>query len=336
MLAYAYQTLREEHIEKVEAESFENIQNLFATILILGISRQVKYGLHRDYILEADSLSSPRGKIDFSSSNKQQTMRKKRLFCHYDTFSEDILLNRVLKTSIFLLLRHGEIKKENRQKLRKLCVYFNGVSEINPFTINWSAINYHRNNVDYKMIINICYLLIKELLQTEDTGQFQLRSFLDDQAMHRLYEKFIRAYYEKEHPKYKVTSSQISWNISQYNKNSKLPKMQSDIMLSFGDKTLIIDTKYYGKALVNSQYGDNTTFISGHLYQIFSYVKNHDTTNSGNVSGLLLYAKSTSDEPFDEINIMGENKIGLKSLDLSSDWKEIKSQLDAIPEKFLI
>lgn len=37
---------------------------------------------------------------------------------------------------------------------------------------------------------------------------------------------------------------------------------------------------------------DKTTLHSGNVYQIFTYVKNQDTANTGNVSGMLLYAKT--------------------------------------------
>jgi len=56
-----------------------------------------------------------------------------------------------------------------------------------------------------------------------------------------------------------------------------------------------------------------------------------DTTNSGNVSGLLLYAKTEEEvfpdgEPF----VIGGNSIGAKTLDLNKEFKEISAQLDRI------
>ena len=107
-----------------------------------------------------------------------------------------------------------------------------------------------------------------------------------------------------------------------------LPVMQSDIMLKQGDRTLVIDAKYYAHT-TQKQY-DVNTLHSGNLYQIFTYVKNLDTGNTGNVSGMLLYAKT------DELVLpnnnykMGGNAISVKTLDLDCDFAEIRKQLDDI------
>ena len=104
--------------------------------------------------------------------------------------------------------------------------------------------------------------------------------------------------------------------------------MQSDIILEKGDKSLVIDAKYYSHT-TQKQYNVNTLH-SSNLYQIFTYVKNLDTENTGNISGMLLYAKT------DEIVLpnnsykMSGNIISVKTLDLDCDFLEIRKQLDDI------
>ena len=77
-----------------------------------------------------------------------------------------------------------------------------------------------------------------------------------------------------------------------------------------------------------------TALHSGNLYQIFTYVKNLDTSNSGSVAGMLLYAKT------DEIVLpnndykMGGNQISVKTLDLDCEFAEIKRQLDDIVQGY--
>jgi 5-methylcytosine-specific restriction enzyme subunit McrC len=66
------------------------------------------------------------------------------------------------------------------------------------------------------------------------------------------------------------------------------------------------------------------------MYQIFTYVKNKDVSNSGNVSGVLLYAKTDEEIVPDNDYIMSGNRIGVKTLDLNSDFIEIAGQLDSI------
>ncbi|MHC1745528.1 MAG: 5-methylcytosine-specific restriction endonuclease system specificity protein McrC [Negativicutes bacterium] len=329
MLSYAYQTLNEAGYKSIQSENFKNIQDLMAAILIKGVSNQIKRGLHRDYVDQTETIGNLRGKINITNSVKQQTMLLHRMVCHYDLFSEDTLLNQILKITMLLLLRSGDVKQDNRKALRKLLLFFENVSGIDPFNVNWSACRYHRNNASYKMLINICWLVIKGLLMTTENGEYKLTQFLDDQQMHRLYEKFVLGYFKREYPQYSISASYIDWNVDD-GIIDFLPVMKSDITLTNGSKTLIIDTKYYSHAMQTNMIFDSRSIISGNLYQIYTYVKNKDRTGSGNVSGILLYAKTDEDITPDHDYLMGGNRISVKTLDLSNDWSEIENQLASI------
>ena len=63
------------------------------------------------------------------------------------------------------------------------------------------------------MLISVCYLVIKGLLQTQSDGSTKFMDFFDEQRMCRLYEKFILEYYRKEHPEIKAAASQIAWQL---------------------------------------------------------------------------------------------------------------------------
>ena len=330
MLSYAYLTLRETGFDNVAAEDFENIHDLFAAILVRGVSNQIKRGLHRNYIPQEEPLSGLRGKIRITESIKQQTITQKKLICAYDEFTENSLHNQVLKGTMLLLLRLGAVKEENKKQLRKLLLYFSDVEEIAPASIRWDALKYHRNNAAYRMLINICRLVIKGLLLTTEAGNYRLAKWLSDEQMHRLYEKFVLSYYKKEHPHYSPRGAYINWNITDGADTTYLPAMKSDITLTNGDKTLIIDTKWYGHTMQkNSQY-DSTTFISNNLYQIFTYVKNKDSAVTGNVAGILLYAKTDEAITPDNDFSIGGNRISLKTLDLGQEWSQITSKLESL------
>ena len=325
MLSYAFQVLNEQGYKQVATEEFDNVAELCASILIKGVSLQIKRGLGKEYVLQTESLSALRGKIDISASVKEQSMLKKQLVCNYDEFSVNSYMNRIIRTTMDTLVRSG-ISKDRKKQLRKLLIYFSEVEPLNRESINWK-LQFNKNNQTYQMLISICYLILKGLLQTTSDGSTKLMDFLDEQRMCRLYEKFILEYYRKEHPEIKASASQIPWDTDD-DYREMLPVMQSDIMLKQGDKTLVIDAKYYFHT-TQKQY-DVNTLHSGNLYQIFTYVKNLDTERTGNVSGMLLYAKT--DEvvlPNNEYK-MGGNAISVKTLDLDCDFSMIREQLDGI------
>lgn len=335
MLSYAFKVLNEKGYKSIETEKFQNVSELCAAILCKGVSLQIKRGLGREYIEKSEELSSPRGKLDISESIKTQSVLRKKLVCTYDDFSINSYMNRIIKTTMLILLR-SKISSARKKELRKLFVFFADVDELDYHTINWN-IRFNRNNQTYQMLISVCYLVIKGLLQTQSNGKTKLMDFIDEQRMYHLYEKFILEYYRKEYPMIKANASQIPWKLDD-DYGDMLPVMQSDIMLSYKERTLIIDAKYYGHSL-QQQY-DKYSIISGNLYQIFTYVKNkeleHAETEPKHVSGMLLYAKTDEEIYPNNKYRMSGNVIEVRTLDLSGDFEKIRKQLNEIAETYLL
>lgn len=329
MLAYAFQTLRNQGFASFDSEEFTNTADLLSAILIKGITIQLKQGLGRAYIERREPLSCMRGKIDVTESIKNKTTIKHQLICTYDDFSVDSYLNRILKATLQLLLKN-DIPKNRKKELRNLLLYFKDVKTINIFNINWKF-RFNRNNHSYQMLMYICYLIIKGLLQTSKSGSMKLMRFIDEQQMCRLYEKFILEYYRKHYPQLKASASQINWALDN-GISTMLPTMQSDIMLTYKNKILIIDAKYYEHT---TQMKQNTKKIhSNNLYQIFTYVKNK-AVSGGDVSGMILYAKTDEEIQPNNTYIMSGNKISVNTLNLDCDFSQIATQLNGIADEFI-
>ena len=332
MLTYAFHILNEQGYKKIATEQFSNTADLMAAILEKGLTSQVKRGLGKEYIPRTDALSSLRGKIDIAESIKTQALLKKQLVCTYDEFSVNGKMNRIIKSTVLLLLK-TDISKERKKRLRKLLVYFADVEVIDLYSVDWH-IHYARNNQTYRMLISICYLVVKGLLQTNAEGTVKFMTYLDEQRMCRLYEKFILEYYRKEFPMITVNASQIHWQLDD-NMDFMLPMMKSDIMLSYGEKVLIIDAKYYTHT-TQTQY-DTRTLHSGNLYQIFTYVKNKEAElamKPHEVAGMLLYAKTDEEILPNYTYRMSGNKISVKTLDLDCDFHQIAIQLNSIVTEY--
>ncbi len=333
MLAYAFQVLRQKSYEDIASEEFDDVQNLFAAILSRGIAQQLKQGLHREYITRNEDLPVMRGKLDIHGTIKNQIQRKKILSCEYDELSADNIFNQILKTTVNILVRDSSVKAEHKADLKKVILFFDEVSVIDPFGIRWDMLGYQRNNKNYEMLMNICYFVLDGMLQTTEKGNYRMVQF-SDEHMHRLYEKFVLEYFKKHHSYLtEARAAQVKWDLAPNTEESMirfLPIMQTDIFLRLNEKALIIDTKYYGKTM-QMQY-DKATLHSGNVYQIFTYVKNQDAASTGNVSGMLLYAKTDEVITPDCSFVMGGNRISVKTLDLNKAFSLIAAQLDKIAE----
>ena len=326
MLSYAFQILNEQSYKSIATEQFHNTADLMAAILSKGIATQIKRGLGKEYILRTEALSSLRGKMDITESIKTQTILKKQMWCTYDEFSVNGTKNRIIKSTLELLLK-SDIPKYRKKELRKLIIFFSEVENIDLHSVNWNM-KYDRNNKTYRMLISICYLVVNGLLQTNLDGNTKIMDFLDEQSMFRLYEKFILGYYKKHYAELSPSASRIPWS---FDNTRMLPIMQSDIHLQKNNTVLIIDAKYYSHT-TQVKY-DNHTLHSNNMYQIFTYVKNCDYAfgeEDHKVSGILLYAKTEEEIQPDNIYQMHGNQITVKTLDLNQKFDIIAKQLDDI------
>lgn len=333
MLCYAFLSLNRKEYEEIAVEKFEDIHNLFAAILAKGITSQIKHGLYKQYINQSKDLSIPRGRINMPDTIRNRINRRNQLACEYDLLSENNLYNQILKSTAKLLLRSHDVDREYKTELKRCVLYFSDIDEVSLKSIPWAKIRFHRSNRSYCMLLGICQLIIEGMLMTDENGNQRLASFVDNQQIHRLYEKFILEYYRKKYPQLHPSSSQIKWALDE-GEPSLLPAMQSDIMLTQGNRVLIIDAKIYAH-ITQSQYHAES-LRSAHLYQIFAYVKNKDAEfgeREHTVSGLLLYAATDEGVQPDVTYIMSGNRIGAETLDLNSEFTGISEKLNDIVKR---
>ena len=297
MLSYAFRALNQKEYGKVKTETFENIADLFAEILSIGINKQIKQGLIKDYIDMTETGSSPKGKINTTPS--MLLIKQGQLNFTHDDFSTNNYLNRILKTTLNILFKQ-DITEDSRSKIRKLLSYFKTVDTLDVHKINWK-IRYDRNNQNYRMLVGICYLTIKGLIQSEKEGKTKLMEFEDLQKEHKLYEKFLLNYFKKEHPNIKTHAPYVEWQLD----------TEEEYLLAH----------------------------SPNIYQIFTYVKNKEVELKDKdhvVSGMLLYAGTDEYIQTDVSYMMSGNKITIKTLDLNQDFNLIKEQLDGIVNEYLL
>jgi 5-methylcytosine-specific restriction enzyme subunit McrC len=334
MLAYAFQTLRQNNYERIASEDFEHAEDLFAEILSRGISHLLKQGLYREYTQQRKSLQAIRGKLDIDGTIRHQLNRQRIVSCDYDELSVDNVYNQILKTTILILMQQERVQTVHKRELKKLMMFFSDVSLLaHPKIINWRSLRLQRNNQLYRMLLNICYFVLHSLLPTTENGKYRMPAFSDSQ-MSLLFEKFVLAYYKEKHPELMPEPSELEWDYDKADADNTgieyLPKMRLDIRLTQGEKSLIIDTKYYGQSM--QEYYNKYSYHSDNLYQILAYVKNHDKVHSGDTSGMLLYAKTAGEINPDARICIGGNMIYIRTLDLNKEFSGIEQQLETIAQ----
>ena len=328
MLAYAFQELKQNNYEEVESEKFDDIYELFAELLARGIAYQLKQGLYRAYVPAKESMPTLRGKLDVNGTIANRMQNDRKLACEYDDLSENNIYNQILVSTARILILNSDVKKEQKARLKRLMLFFHNVEAIEPHDIRWKNLRFDRNNSNYRMLLYICYFIVNEWLLTTDEGKFKIREF-SDSNMERLFEKFILEYYKRHFPELNANPTQIGWNIIEEDTDkSVLPVMQTDVMLSTKERTLIIDAKYYTR-IMQERFGKET-LRNSHLYQIRTYVDEYDKDHLHNVDGMLLYAK-IKEEDLEDAQIRHRDGFTLfiRTLDLNTDFESIKQRLNS-------
>jgi 5-methylcytosine-specific restriction enzyme subunit McrC len=338
MLAYVYDDIELDREVNVSAESFDDVLNLFAGVLSKGVARLLKRGLHRDYVDCEEEQTVIRGRIAMPGTIRNAAMGRKQVSCITSEYTEDNLLNQIIKTTSKVLIRSDEVDSRWRNAIKEQMWYFTGVSDLEVSSIPWERIHFGREVRSYRLIIAVCRLILENMLQTEEDGQVHLRSFPEDVRLESLYERFLRAYYKREHgDTVKVGAEEVNWALDDGREEddySFLPHMVTDVFLEDkrSHRVLIIDAKFYGRVLL-THYA-NSIARSAHLYQIFAYVKNEQQHRVQDVSGMLLYAQ-TEEGSIDETYSMSGNAIRVKTLDLNQDFAGIRTQLDTILNEWM-
>ncbi len=330
MLAYAFRGLRHKSFERIASEKFDHMEDLLAEILRLGIARQVKQGLHRDYLPHEEDLLTVKGKIQIAPTFRLRVNRRQQIHCSFDELSVDHLFNRILKSAGCALLESRKVKPPIAGGLRKVLRALSDVSRIDLGRVRWSSLQTGRQTQTYDLLLNICRLIYLHCLPNEQKGRHRMEQWNDETQLNLLYQRFLLNYFSEHRRDLHPRAAHINWDTEDEDSpNPQLPKMMADVILTGGKQTLIIDAKFYGS--VFHRHYNNYRFHSGNLYQIFTYVQNYKAQARGKeVSGMLLYARTQEEIVAQSRMRIHGNMISVLTLDLNCDFEMICRQLDEI------
>jgi len=345
MLCYVFygDRLTEREEGKFGTESYDNLNNLFATLLCLLLDKQIKKGTYKNYVNLTEEVSKIKGKISIPMTINSSSLVRRKVVCDYDEYSNNNLINQIILTTINYLIRSNKTGNFIKARLNRIKMFFVDVDEIKIKSIKWDTIKYDRNNKAYKYIIDLCKMLIQNVIVVDDEGNTHFKEFFDGQTMNDLYERFLRKYYSDNYPEYLVKVQHLKFN---KNKTYDLiPDMFTDISIidKKNSRVLIIDAKFYGQILSDgrsneSNNSDPRTVIksSNNIYQMLSYVQSNKVVEKYNeVYGLILYAQTLKEPPLDlPYMSLNNNLISIKTIDMNSNWVDIESRLKAIMNEF--
>lgn len=331
LLSYSWNKLDEKERVKVSTDGLTKLVDLLAKVLINSTRILLKRGIEQSYIEVRTELAGIKGKLAVSETIKKNILDKQKTICSYDEFSPNVLLNRILLSTLLKLMRTRSLNSELKENIRSLIWMFPDVQPIEIRSSLFQQIRFNRNNKFYSFVMNVCQLIHESCLPSQETGYWDFIDFTRDEVkMHRVFENFVYYFYKLEQSEYNVRREQINWLFSVQDPNhlSYVPNMLTDITLQNSDRKIIVDTKYYSETL--AQRFEAKKIKSANLYQLFSYLLNQEdgTERTINATGILLYPTIDEDYDFD-FKYLG-HLILIRTVNLNTGWLAIEQRLKHI------
>ena len=222
----------------------------------------IKRGLKSDYLLHRDNERIFKGKLIFPEHIKRNAVHKERFFVEYDEFSINRPENRLIKSTVMLLLRLSH-NSANLKDLNIIRAMLADIEESANYDSDLAKVSYQRTAVEYKNVMDWCRLFLKKLTYTTFSGKNINFAFLF--PMERVFESYVAKKVRTLLPsEYTVSVQDKSRWLFDYPR--RMFPLRPDIVIKKNGKPkLILDTKW--KLLSDPPSPDQAD-----MYQMYAYL----------------------------------------------------------------
>jgi 5-methylcytosine-specific restriction enzyme subunit McrC len=307
-----------------------DLPNLFAKLLSAGTRRLFRRGLDRGYKAFTDEVENPRGRLRLDRMVKEATQIRSKAVCDFDELTHDVLHNQVLKATLVELAKCSDVEKETRHELRSLARRFYDVADILLSGSCFRSIVVSRNNREYIFLMLLCEFVFWSLMPDERGTAARFKQVLEDEVrMSVVFEDFLRNFFQAHRTEYRVRVESSEWFVSDASEHdlALLPRMVTDITLRHPDHTIIIDAKFYGKALAQGPFGERVR--SQHLYQLVTYLQHERIRQTERrLAGILIYPDVGRSLRL-RYRLLGIPVL-VATVDLGQEWRNIEAELHGL------
>jgi 5-methylcytosine-specific restriction enzyme subunit McrC len=328
LFCYAWRFLPDDLALDVGGIESPDVLNLCAHVLTAGIDRLLRRGIDQDYFALREETARLRGRIDITGTITGLTWLHARAVCQFDELTPDTLHNRILRSTVQLLLS-APIESDLRDRLWEVDHRLSGINTVTVHASLFKRIQLHRNNSFYAFLLRVCELVHLSLLpDTSGESPSWFRDVLSDEdKMAAVFEQFIHNFYDLKQSQFTVGRTQPKWSATAAQPSDLrfLPTMTTDVTLSSAARRVIIDAKYYRDAL-QTNYGSRTVH-SSNLYQLLAYLRGsgQEIPRGQQVEGMLVYP--VGEQSVDLSYIIDGFPVRIFTLNLGQPWLQIEADL---------
>ncbi len=248
----------------------KNIYELFITLFVEAIDTLIHKGIKSDYILQEGNQFFLKGKLKFNQHIEENYIHKERFYVETDEYLQDRVSNRLLKSTIALLLKKTN-DFDNKRKLRQQLFIFDEVQLSNSHEVDFKKINYHRGMEHYDLPLRFAEVFLMHKSFTSLRGKDNVFALLF--PMEKVFENYIEFVLNNSRDTLRISKVLANGYSGDYLLSGKMINQQPDFLLEMNNQTLIVtDAKWKLFDITENKTDEKINISSGDAYQIFSYL----------------------------------------------------------------
>ncbi|MGI6325910.1 MAG: McrC family protein [Saccharofermentanales bacterium] len=273
-----------------------NIFEVFITMFVSETAMLCKQGLKANYVATQNNKHFFKGKLMVSEHLRYNLFNRERFYLEYDEFCLNRPENRLLKSTLRLLLSISQ-EGTNRQGIRRLLSLFDQV----PFSTNYAAdfdrCLSNREVKHYERALSWCKVFLRGNSFTSFPGSQVAIALLF--PMETIFESYIATKLKRI---LRNSARCITQDRSHhlFSMPAKVFALQPDIVVEFDDKVFVMDTKWK----ILSGVGPTLGISQADMYQMYTYSKKYDS-----IKTFLIYPKTANKNMDKEICFLSKDDI---------------------------
>lgn len=245
----------------------DSILEVLVRLFCEQLWQAVRRGMVRRYESRSDNLTVLRGRLSVCGQLRENLVRPDRLYCAFDEFTENNLLNQVLKAALRVLHRVAR-SQGNLRNIAELLFCFRDVEDVRPAEIKWKLLSTDRLSARYKPLLTLARLFIEGQSPDVVAGSGQGFALIFD--MNELFESYVGAIARRVFGRrgLQVALQGPKLHLAQHADGAAAFELRPDIVVSNGSAVeFIIDTKWKQLKEADPREGVG----SSDMYQMHAY-----------------------------------------------------------------
>ena len=316
LLSLAYYAIGQVRLQASEFDFPEHAALPDALALAFGAAarRAFARGLLHDYRTEEDALLTVRGRIRFDDQIRRRFAVPLPVEVRYDEFTDDILLNRLVKAAAHRLGRLGLRSREARGAVAWVAESLGNVALAAFPRRGVPQVRFNRLNEHYRGVATLARLVLRHGAFEADRGKVRASGFLMD--MNQIFQEFVTvALREKLGVSERLFGER---SIGSLDEESGV-RLKPDLTWRDGSRWVFVGDAKYKRI--------DTGIPNADLYQLLAYATALDLPG-----GLLVYAQGKLDVSVHTVRHSGK-RLEVAALDLSGSLDDTLARVGDLAQR---